>query len=326
MEAYNHLECEYNYRAAVKGSPQERKGAFGESGQAGRTCGQVLDRMTEAVNDALAMAPEDLRREYGSDCLRLYLLFMGTGRDYHLEESWDEDTMAGLFRYLGRVWRKWGPDGLANSGLPDRNPAAKETAEAAKETGKAAKWDDCAEFLPPFRQIIDQTLQGRYHAGLTMLMSLLKRKNSDDEGPDCQRYLRLLLPYAPCLSLTLLRQELPAAELPDTDTWMAELWNGDYAWPGETADGITWVEIPMQYNGKLYGHIWIRDNAGEQEAAAEAVGMLVLEKYMDRMSIILEGESLYRVYGKRYRVYYIPGRIINICDDYAGTGNIYMDK
>ncbi len=107
MEAYNHLECEYNYRAAVKGSPQERKGAFGESGQAGRTCGQVLDRMTEAVSDALALAPEDLRREYGSDCLRLYLLFMGPGREYQREEAWDEDTMAGLFRYLGpRVCRQ----------------------------------------------------------------------------------------------------------------------------------------------------------------------------------------------------------------------------
>ena len=82
MEAYNHLECEYIYRAAVEGSPQERITASGVSGHTDRTCGQVLDRMTEAVSDALALAPEDLRREYGSDCLRLYLLFMGPGREY----------------------------------------------------------------------------------------------------------------------------------------------------------------------------------------------------------------------------------------------------
>ena len=77
--------------------------------------------MTEAVSDALALAPEDLRREYGSDCLRLYLLFMGPGREYQQEEAWDEDTMAGLFRYLGKVWRKWGVDGQEVPVSADRN-------------------------------------------------------------------------------------------------------------------------------------------------------------------------------------------------------------
>ena len=312
MEAYNHLECEYNYRAAVKGSPQERKGAFGESGQAGRTCGQVLDRMTEAVSDALALAPEDLRREYGSDCLRLYLLFMGPGRDYQREEAWDEDTMAGLFRNLGKVWRKWDVDGQDVPVSAYRN----------KKAGKALKRDTGEAFTSSYRQIIDQTLQGRYHAGLTMLMSLLKRKTPDGAEPDRQSYLRLLLPYAPCLSLTLLLQGLPSPELPEIKTCLADLWDAVYAGPGKTKDGVSWIEIPMQYNGKLFGHIWIRDNAGEEEAAAEAAGMLVRkaaempapEEYTDHIPIAAEGEGIYRIGRKRYAVYYIPGRIINLCD------------
>jgi hypothetical protein len=78
----------------------------------------------------------------------------------------------------------------------------------------------------------------------------------------------------------------------------------------------------MQYNGKLFGHIWIRDNAGEEEAAAEAAGMLVRkaaempapEEYTDHIPIAAEGEGIYRIGRKRYAVYYIPGRIINLCD------------
>ena len=315
MEAYNHLECEYIYGAAVKGSPQKRISASGVSGHADWTCGHVLDTLTEVVDDALTLAPEDLRRDYGSDCLRLYLLFMGTRRDYRREEAWDEDTMAGLFRYLGKVWRKWRLDGHDNSGLSDRKRVAKETVKVAKETMEATEWNDCLEFLPSYRQIADQTLQRRYHAGLTMLMSLLKRRTADGAGPDRNCYLRLLLPYAPCLSLTLLLQGLLSMELPEIKIWLADLWDADYAGLGKTEEGVSWTEIPIQYNGKLYGHIWIRDNAGEEEAAVEAVGMLAPEKHIERMSIISDGESLYRVDGIRYRVYYIPGRIINICDN-----------
>ena len=253
--------------------------------------------MTEAVSDALALAPEDLRREYGSDCLRLYLLFMGPGREYQREEAWDEDTMAGLFRYLGRVWRKWGMAGQEVPVSAGRN----------KTAGKALRWDTGEAFTLGYRQIIDQTRQGRYHAGLTMLMSLLKRKTPDGADPDRQSYLRLLLPYAPCLALTLLLQE--------TGTGVTELWETDYAAPAKTEDGISWIEIPMQYNGKLYSHIRVRADAGEEEAAAEAAGMLVRkaaempapgtaempapEEYMNHIPIAAEGEGIYRIGGKR---------------------------
>ena len=86
----------------------------------------------------------------------------------------------------------------------------------------------------------------------------------------------------------------------------------------------------MQYNGKLYSHIRVRADAGEEEAAAEAAGMLVRkaaempapgtaempapEEYMNHIPIAAEGEGIYRIGGKRYTVYYIPGRIINLCD------------
>lgn len=321
MEAYNHLECEYFYRAAVKESLQERKTASGVSGQADRTCGQVLDRMTEAVNDALAMAPEDLRREYGSDCLRLYMLFMGPGREYGLEEAWDEDTMAGLFRYLGRVWRKWGSDGQVIPAFADREMAS----------GKASGHEGGEAFISAYRQIIDQTRQGRYHAGLTMLMALLKRKDPAGEMVGRQTYLRLLLPYAPCISTALLLQE--------NGSRLRELLEEPYGGPSVSEDAAVRIEIPMQYNGRLYTHIRIRENAAEEEAAAAAVRTLTEGgrdsagamsgganpavktgrnvspgAEMEGITLFKKGQGIYGVGRKWYRIYYIPGRIINICD------------
>ena len=286
-----------------------------------RTCGQVLEALTEAVGEAIPLAPEDLRREYGSDCLRLYLLFMGPGREYGPEEAWDEDTMAGLFRYLGRVWRKWSlvaqPKEENVDKYVDGNGATVCSAEDL--------------FTASCRQIIDQTRQGRYHAGLTMLMALLKRKDPAGEMVGRQTYLRLLLPYAPCISTALLLQE--------NGSGLRELLEEPYGGPSVSEDAAVRIEIPMQYNGRLYTHIRIPENAGEEEAAAAAVRTLTEGgrdsagamsgggnpavkrgqavspgAEIEGFTLFKKGQGIYGVGRKWYRIYYIPGRIINICD------------
>ena len=318
MEAYNHLECEYIYRTAVK----ETGGGLNiDPDTSSRTCGQALEALTEAVGEAMPLAPEDLRREYGSDCLRLYLLFMGPGREYGPEEAWDEDTMAGLFRYLGRVWRKWSlvaqPKEENVDKYVDGNGATVCSAEDL--------------FTASCRQIIDQTRQGRYHAGLTMLMALLKRKDPAGEMVGRQTYLRLLLPYAPCISTALLLQ--------DSDCGLRELLEEPYGGPVVSEDAAVWIEIPMQYNGRLYTHIRTRENAGEEEAAAAAVRTLTEGgrdsagamsgggnpavkrgqavspgAEIEGFTLFKKGQGIYGVGRKWYRIYYILGRIINICD------------
>ena len=318
MEAYNHLECEYIYRAAVK-EIGERSDM--DPGSPDRTCGQMLEALTEVVGEAMPLAPEDLLREYGSDCLRLYLLFMGPGSEYGPEEAWDEDTMAGLFRYLGRVWRKWSlvaqPKEENVDKYVDGNGATVCSAEDL--------------FTASCRQIIDQTRQGRYHAGLTMLMALLKRKDMAGEMVGRQTYLRVLLPYAPCISTALLLQE--------GGSGLRELLVESYGGPAVLEDAAVWIEIPVQYNGRLYTHIRIRENAGEEEAAAAAVRTLTEGgrdsagamsgggnpavkrgqavspgAEIEGFTLFKKGQGIYGVGRKWYRIYYILGRIINICD------------
>ena len=60
MEVYNHLECEYIYRTAVK---ETGEGLNIDPDTSSRTCGQVLEALTEAVGEAIPLAPEALRRE-----------------------------------------------------------------------------------------------------------------------------------------------------------------------------------------------------------------------------------------------------------------------
>ena len=58
MEVYNHLECEYIYRTAVK---ETGEGLNIDPDTSSRTCGQVLEALTEAVGEAIPLAPEEVQ-------------------------------------------------------------------------------------------------------------------------------------------------------------------------------------------------------------------------------------------------------------------------
>ena len=49
-----------------------------------------------------AVDPNDVIERYGADTLRLYEMFMGP---LEADKPWNEDSLAGVHRYLGRVWR-----------------------------------------------------------------------------------------------------------------------------------------------------------------------------------------------------------------------------
>lgn len=66
-----------------------------------KTLLEWLDRMGERVFD------DDLVMDYGTDCLRLYLLFENTPRenDAPYYDSWNEGALGGIYKFLGRYRR-----------------------------------------------------------------------------------------------------------------------------------------------------------------------------------------------------------------------------
>ncbi len=125
----NHREIEYN---AKKLSGCDIPDSF--------SCAQMLEWLDET---GTRVFDDDLVMDYGTDCLRLYLLFEQTPKanDAPCYDSWQEGALEGIYKFLGRyrrmilvtdMWNRYG--NYHEETLPPENirrlEAALETADA----------------------------------------------------------------------------------------------------------------------------------------------------------------------------------------------------
>jgi leucyl-tRNA synthetase len=188
------------------------------------------------------VSPDDMVARYGADATRMYALFAAPpDRDL----DWQEDGVAGVSRFLARVWRlvtKYAPAA--------RSAAVAKTSSKTQESGA------------PLRRKLHQTIakitldfEGRWHFN-TCVAAIMELVN-ELQGADAQlaageipaavvrellRTLVLLLaPFAPFLAAELWEQlgeqsAVLRAPWPESDPRLAK------------EDEI---EIPVQINGKL---------------------------------------------------------------------------
>ena len=87
------------------------------------------------------VSPDDMVARYGADAARMYALFAAPpDRDL----DWQEDGVAGVSRFLGRVWR------LVTKYAPVARAAAQEQVESAQTAERRA--EAAAQAAPDDRQ------------------------------------------------------------------------------------------------------------------------------------------------------------------------------
>jgi leucyl-tRNA synthetase len=246
------------------------------------------------------VSPDDMVARYGADATRMYALFAAPpDRDL----DWQEDGVAGVSRFLGRVWR------LVDKHAASRSGAVDERRSSTSETAQ--------KLLRKLHQTIakiTQDFEGRWHFNtcVAAIMELVNELQAADAqlaageipAPVVGELLRtlvlLLAPFAPYL----------AAEL-----W--EVLSGEGAihrsgeqspspgilrapWPKSDA-GLAkedQIEIPVQINGKL---VTVIHAAPDAEAKAMEAAALADEK----VKIRIAGKTL-------VKVIVVPGRAINL--------------
>ncbi len=234
------------------------------------------------------VSPDDMIARYGADATRMYALFAAPP-DRDLE--WQEEGVAGISRFLGRVYR-----------------LTTKYAELTRESGVARAANrteiDQALLRRLHQTIAKMTLDfsGRWHfnTSIAAIMSLVNEivaaEVAIDEGKaspaavaEIVRNLVLMLaPFAPFFA--------------------AELWEqigGEgivfrTAWPvaDEELAREDEIEIPVQVNGKLVNVIKVA--AGSEEEAIKAAA-LADEKVKAR----IEGKTV-------VKVIVVPGKLVNL--------------
>ncbi|HZL52788.1 MAG TPA: leucine--tRNA ligase [Terracidiphilus sp.] len=235
------------------------------------------------------VSPDDMVARYGADATRMYALFAAPpDRDL----DWQEDGVAGVSRFLARVWR------LVTKYAPLARSASSE-AQNSVQTGLALK------LLRKLHQTIAKiTLDfgGRWHFN-TCVAAIMELVN-DLQAADAQ----LAAGEVPAPVMRELLRSLVLLLAPFAPFLAAELWEelgGDGGvlrapWP-KSDPGLAKedeLEIPVQINGKLVAVV--RVAAGADPKTIEAAA-LADEKVQSRTA----GKTV-------AKIIVVPGRAVNL--------------
>ncbi len=256
------------------------------------------------------VSPDEMADQYGADATRVYSLFAAPP-DRDLE--WQEDGVAGVSRFLGRVWRVVTKHAAAAR-------AARDTA-ALKGTGFSPyiQTQETAGALAPegstsgpsskLRRKLHQTIakitldfEGRWHFN-TCVAAIMELVN-ELQAADAQLASgEIPAPVAHELLTTLVLLLAPFAPFLAAELW--EELGGEGAvlrapWPKSDPDLAKEdeIEIPVQINGKLAAVV--RVPAGSDPKAIEAAA-LADERVRTRSA----GKTI-------AKVIVVPGRAVNL--------------
>ncbi len=242
--------------------------------------GMVLDSKGEVMSKSKGnvVSPEEMIAEYGADAVRATMLFMGPPDK---EKLWNEDGLAGMHKFLNRLWRiVYDLVGLAgDKTLYDEQAAAQ---AAAGKGAHANAMDMKRERHRVTGKVTADIERNNFNTALAAIMELANttgaflrlkpaehRVNCETGGPLCadvaDTIVKLMAPIAP--------------------HWAEELWHDalghddsvhDQPWPDfdpELAKADE-VELAVQLNGKVKAKILVAADAGEdaiRETALEAI-------------------------------------------------------
>jgi len=237
------------------------------------------------------VSPDDMVARYGADATRMYALFAAPpDRDL----DWQEDGVAGVSRFLGRVWRlvtKYAPVAQAGS--------------SGTQDGGAAPTGLSLKLLRKLHQTIARItldFEGRWHFN-TCVAAIMELVN-DLQAADAQ----LAAGEVPAPAMRELMRSLVLLLAPFAPFLAAELWEqvgGEDSvlhapWPKSDPDLAKEdeLEIPVQINGKLATVVRVAAGADAKTIEAAALGD---EKVQSR----IVGKTV-------VKVIVVPGRAVNL--------------
>lgn len=211
---------------------------------------------------------------YGADALRLYLLFMGP---IELDASWDSRGIAGIYRFLNRVWT-----------LVQQYDEASKTVTRNDDAIRVLQHKTIRKVTDDFRRLSFNTAIAALMEYVNELYKFKLDGYSEEVWRQAlQSLLQMIAPFAPHMADELW-QQLGGSDLIQRATWPA--WD-------ETLIQEDTLTIAVQVNGKLRGEIQVAKDAKPEDIKAAALAHGNVAKFVP---------------GEPTKVIYVPGRLVSI--------------
>ena len=218
---------------------------------------------------------EVIDQGYGADSLRTYEMFIAP---YEVDASWDSRGIAGVYRFLNRVWV-----------LVQEFIESKKTAENLSNFAEVQKIQHktIKKVTEDFHRESLNTAVAALMEFVNELYKLKLEGFSNDWQFVLEDLLKMLVPFAPHISSELW-QQLGNDDFIEKSGWPK--WNEEFLKTDE-------IQIIVQVNGKLRGKIKVSANSEKDE-------ILAIAKAEDNVSKFLQGKEI-------LKEIFIPNKLIN---------------
>lgn len=258
--------------------------------------GMVLDENGEVMSKSKGnvVSPEEMIAVYGADAVRAAVLFMGPPDK---EKLWNEDGLAGMYKFLNRLWRQvYDLVGAAGEDTLYQAAGKKSAKELAEELNR--------ERHRLVGKVVEDIERNNFNTAIAAIMELsnavgnyLRAASAEERAQDAE-----LAAFDRELADVLV--ELMA---PFTPHWSEELWHTPlghdtsvHEQPWTEFDlalaAADEVELAVQINGKVKTRITV---------AADAAEEAIRETALEAVSKATEGKNV-------VKVIVIPDRLVNI--------------
>ena len=257
--------------------------SFDEPFHALRNQGIILGSDNEKMSKSRGnvVDPDNLVREYGSDTVRTYLMFIAP---WELGGPWNPQGIQGPAKWLGRVWSLYFDEAAPG---PAEALSVSDLRYATHSTLKRVTSD--------FERLSFNTIVA---ALMEYTNTLVKAKRSPAFGTDAWRealevFNLMLAPVVPHIA-----EEIWAETGHGEDRYGASVHQQPWPAVDEAAATRDSVTIGVQVNGKVRGQVEVLKTAPQPEAIAAARANEDVAKFLEGKETVKE--------------IYVPGKIINI--------------
>ena len=217
--------------------------------------------------------PDAIIADYGSDTLRLYLMFLGP---LEAMKPWSPNNIEGVHRFLRNLWREIiGEDGQVRTEIVDGAEPDAETEKLLHATIKK----------------VGEDIEGlRYNTAIPQMMILRSQIQKADKvsRATIKAFVQILQPFAPHMAHELWERLGETQQL------------GTAPWPAYDESKLVTdtMKVVVQVNGKLRGELLLAKTATAAEARDAALALPKVQEFTTDKTI--------------RKVIFVPGRILNL--------------